>query len=132
MHVVLPVTTMPVLGEPRLPTRRCLFGCCWVGRGEGTRSRDVKIFTFMIHLPWLPPSCGTIVKNHHIAQLTDYISQTERYFLRERPAAQIKPSQSTSNSLEIKGERDCPLLLMSRSRLAMKQNECRVVMIETA
>ena len=132
MHMVLPVTTMPVLGEPRLPTRRCLLGL--LGR-QGRRNVDlraVKIFTFMIHLPWLPPSCGTIVKNHHIAQLTDYISQSERYFLRERPAAQIKPSQSTSNSLEIKGERDCPLLLMSRSRLAMKQNECRVVMIETA
>ena len=109
----------------------CLGAAGYLGRGEGT-STDVKIFTFMIHLPWLPPSCGTIVKNHHIAQLTDYISQSERYFLRERPAAQIKPSQSTSNSLEIKGERDCPLLLMSRSRLAMKQNECRVVMIETA
>ena len=130
MHMVLPVTTMPVLSEPRLPTRRCLFGCCWVERNVVFPS--VKIFTFLIHLPWLPPSCGTIVKNHHIAQLTDYISQSERYFLRERPAAQIKPSQSTSNSLEIKGERDCPLLLMSRSRLAMKQNECRVVMIETA
>ena len=60
MHVVLPVTTMPVLGEPRLTTRRRLGA---LGRGEDVRrDLDLECEDFTFHLPCLVASrpSGTI------------------------------------------------------------------------